>query len=706
MRKIKSLYVLACGAIACSTMPFSSVVHANSTKPEYYASGEGHKGKNYDGEFFANGTAIAISAPINPDKSALITWDGGSQEVEIDDMIFAGSNSIGTTTHKANIDLASTQVTMNGGTIRFLAAGNKVNNEETCEKSKVGNAILDINGGEIGALFGNDNQNAAFGNDVAKELNGKSYKNYSIEQLTVTIDGANVHDFRGVTSYTYANKIDVTVGKEAYANLGILVWGTNGYINEGTFTMYSGKTEVGQSNYRATLNNMSYNILGGEVGDIYVGSYYPKEETSNEYWYKNQVAAAVGGIDYGFTNKTSIRIAKGAKYNDILSGFQYRDEEVKLFKSLYPNDLWRINNINISAPVTLNLSAMPSANSLDAYSMIDASNATTNWIASSIQLNNTSKALNIGENFTLQATLDITKAPAVTFTSSNPNVASVDKNGKVTALEKGSATITAASGNVNATCTVTVHGITVDIPDTDPSKPVEDVTPIVPGSIVESISKDLTAMINSILQGDIPNGVNSTTAQNMKDAIQAGKTITPHVSASALNKKDVKDSDNKKMEAILEDNSTIAQYLDFSVSLKADGKTLGNMNEFENALSFSVAIPNNLKKEGRNFYIIRLHNGVAEKLNVTLNDDGTIAFETNKLSTFALVYEDKQDTGSIAPITPDTTTPPATKPSTTTTPTTGDNSNLPLYTIILLGSIAAFAGIVVLKKYKSKKSVS
>ena len=44
----------------------------------------------------------------------------------------------------------------------------------------------------------------------------------------------------------------------------------------------------------------------------------------------------------------------------------------------------------------------------------------------------------------------------VTWTSSNPSVASVDQNGKVTALQEGTAVITAKAGDKTATCSVTV----------------------------------------------------------------------------------------------------------------------------------------------------------------------------------------------------------------------------------------------------------
>lgn len=77
----------------------------------------------------------------------------------------------------------------------------------------------------------------------------------------------------------------------------------------------------------------------------------------------------------------------------------------------------------------------------------------------SIQLNKSKKSLNIGETFTLTATLKPNDATnkSVTWSSSDTSVATVDENGVVTAVSEGTATITTtASNGVKASCTVTV----------------------------------------------------------------------------------------------------------------------------------------------------------------------------------------------------------------------------------------------------------
>lgn len=86
-----------------------------------------------------------------------------------------------------------------------------------------------------------------------------------------------------------------------------------------------------------------------------------------------------------------------------------------------------------------------------------------------VSLNKTSTSLTVGATETLTATVAPANATnqAVTWSSNNTAVASVDQNGKVTAVAAGTATITVttADGNKTATCTVTVSAaVTPTVP--------------------------------------------------------------------------------------------------------------------------------------------------------------------------------------------------------------------------------------------------
>lgn len=101
--------------------------------------------------------------------------------------------------------------------------------------------------------------------------------------------------------------------------------------------------------------------------------------------------------------------------------------------------------------------------------------------AKSVKLNKTSGSLNVGSKTTLKATVaGKGAAKAVKFTSSNEKVASVDKNGVVTAKTAGNAVITAKTvdgTNKKATCKITVIADTTN--PTQPSEPQNNKTNLV-----------------------------------------------------------------------------------------------------------------------------------------------------------------------------------------------------------------------------------
>jgi uncharacterized protein YjdB len=84
-----------------------------------------------------------------------------------------------------------------------------------------------------------------------------------------------------------------------------------------------------------------------------------------------------------------------------------------------------------------------------------------NSISTGIILNKTMDNLTVGQADTLTAavTPDDTTDKSVKWTSSDPSIATVDENGKVTAIKTGTATITATTqdeSNLSASCTVNV----------------------------------------------------------------------------------------------------------------------------------------------------------------------------------------------------------------------------------------------------------
>ena len=100
---------------------------------------------------------------------------------------------------------------------------------------------------------------------------------------------------------------------------------------------------------------------------------------------------------------------------------------------------------------------------------------------SSVKLNRSAVSLKIGQNYTLKASISPKNASskAVSYNSSNPNVASVTSKGVIQAVSEGTAVITATANNgVYAACTVRVEKEQTqpEIPEEPEIIPVTSVT--------------------------------------------------------------------------------------------------------------------------------------------------------------------------------------------------------------------------------------
>ena len=218
---------------------------------------------------------------------------------------------------------------------------------------------------------------------------------------------------------------------------------------------------------------------------------------------------------------------------------------------------------------------------------------------------------------------------------------------------------------------------------------------------------------------DLDSVVDKETAENVSKALDEGQTVTAEIVVKELNQEEIAQNDKAviedKVTSVLGEDAKV-QYLDVAIVLKADDEKLGTLNKLEEEITITVAIPEELKAEGRTYKVIRNHNGEVTILDTVLNEDGTISFKTDRFSTYALAYADEEGTGtnpnsgntpSEGGGTPsEGNTKPSvddnkdsnTKPSTDVkAPQTGDNRSVMMYVTICLVALAA---IVVASKKK------
>ena len=93
----------------------------------------------------------------------------------------------------------------------------------------------------------------------------------------------------------------------------------------------------------------------------------------------------------------------------------------------------------------------------------------------------------------------------------------------------------------------------------------------------------------------------------------------------------------------------IAEYFAFVIGLDVYVDEVlvqvDQLTKLQEPITLTIEIPEGLpevsKGMTRIYSMIRVHNGVAEKLPVTNNGDGTISFETDRFSIYALAYLEK-----------------------------------------------------------------
>ena len=174
------------------------------------------------------------------------------------------------------------------------------------------------------------------------------------------------------------------------------------------------------------------------------------------------VKSATTGGTISFTPKTGITISKivfthGASNSGVLA--------IETGEGSYSSKTWSgtLTEGNTVSLVSTNTGTknpqVKITKIVITYETASSGGETPDPIPVTISLNKTELNLQAGATETLTATVT-GSTESVTWSSSKTAVASVDNTGKVTAVAAGNATITAAIGDVKATCAVTVTAAT------------------------------------------------------------------------------------------------------------------------------------------------------------------------------------------------------------------------------------------------------
>lgn len=130
----------------------------------------------------------------------------------------------------------------------------------------------------------------------------------------------------------------------------------------------------------------------------------------------------------------------------------------------------------------------------------------------------------------------------------------------------------------------------------------------------------------------------------LREALNAGKALEIALTKpEAIN---VDQATSNKMENLLPSGAKGARYFDISVLVSAGGRTFGKLTEVNSALRVNVDVSNDQPVPSgytRKYYVVRLHDGIAERINATFYANSkTISFDSPLFSTYLIAYEDEE----------------------------------------------------------------
>ena len=171
-------------------------------------------------------------------------------------------------------------------------------------------------------------------------------------------------------------------------------------------------------------------------------------------------------------------------------------------------------------------------------------------------------------------------------------------------------------------------------------------------TIIPMIKADVSINVEVVKKEDTPDTtiegsnneiINSVFTEEEIKTFKNGVKVEVTIDINNIENK-VTESDKKLIDNKLKADEKIGTILDIVLNKNVDGNK-NSVHELNSAIKLKVAIPENIINKDasikREYSVIRIHNGESENISVDYNaNDNTITFETDRFSTYAIVYKD------------------------------------------------------------------
>ena len=275
---------------------------------------------------------------------------------------------------------------------------------------------------------------------------------------------------------------------------------------------------------------------------------------------------------------------------------------------------------------------------------------------------------------TSKTTSPTTVPPIVTTTSTTPDPTSSDDSGSSTDPSQGTTdngsgggTSTGngdSTGTDNGNVTGTGTGDGTNPPDNGDNTGSDNTigsdgnnespgTDLGSGKVIVKVEVKEGAPDISMDMGTVSSLEHEVVEKHISDeeraAIESGSNMEIILIVTSLSiNEDVSDEDRYLTETFL-NNSTYeaGEYLDVSVIKLLNGVQVGKITRLNAPITITFDIPEALRKENRSFAMVRIHSGSADLLYDLDSDPDTITIQSDKFSTYVIVYRDNADSENI-----------------------------------------------------------
>ena len=521
-------------------------------------------------------------------------------------------------------------VTLENGTIRSNASYEKdgrtygVNAVQVgAISSNAGAGTFIMNGGTItGASYGifvtKDSSTIVNGGTIeAKTMaiasNGSHSESYSEDSAKITVNGGTLKsDAVGIYAPSYDGVTKITGGTIIGKETGIEIRGgsldvTGGTIQGGAESETSSTPNGNGSTtsnagiaiaQHTTLDDINVTISGGSVTSI--GGNTALYESNPQNNSAEDIAKVTIKVTGGTFNATGANAVYSEDVSSFITGGTYSSDVTE-----YVADGYSVFETEDGKYVVDKTVEMPDLPEETIY-------------------------INVGETYTLPELAGYAR-----YETDNDGVLKIEKN-IITGVKAGSSYVLAKLSTRNGAS----FGVVVT-------------TAQVNG--LDDVASDLLDDISNVIEGKTSEvkGIDQETLEKIK-TLQSTDGITFDLTVDEVKADDLTEEEKENVSKAVTKDGTIAGYYDIDVLLKNGDTVLGNVTEINKEVEITFELPDlSAVKEGftRKYYVIRVHDGKVTIIDdVTVNDDGTVTFKSDKFSTYALAYEDVKDEKTVTEV--------------------------------------------------------